>query len=160
MLSITISMTRKSFENDSIGDLVSEEDRRRWDQRHAQAGPPPRDPAPPSVFEPVEAFFPVEGRALEIACGRGETGVWLAGRGMEVVGVDVSPVALELARGLAAVSGVADRCQFELWDLDDGLPPGPPMDLVVCHMYRDPRLDQAMVERLSARWSSRHRQPQ
>ena len=49
---------------------------------------------------------------------------------------------------LALRSGVADRCKFEVWDLDDGLPPGPPVDLVVCHMYREPRLDRELVERL------------
>ncbi len=67
---------------------------------------------------------------------------------MEVLGVDVSPVALDLASELALRSGVADRCQFEVWDLDDGLPPGPPIDLIVCHMYREPRLDRLMVDRL------------
>ncbi len=45
--------------------------------------------------------------------------------------------------------GVADRCRFEVWDLDDGLPPGPRMDLLVCHMYRESRLEQAMVDRLA-----------
>ena len=128
---------------------MSEEDRRHWDQRHAEAGIGDVDVRPPQVFVPIEHLFPVAGRALEIACGRGELAVWLAGRGMEVVGVDVSPVALELARELALRRGVADRCRFEVWDLDDGLPPGPPAALVVCHMFREPRLDQALVERLA-----------
>ena len=108
----------------------------------------PREPALPQVFASIEHLFPVEGSALEIACGRGELSVWLALRGMEVLGVDVSPVAIEFAEELALRSGVADRCKFEVWDLDDGLPPGPPVDLVVCHMYREPRLDRELVERL------------
>ena len=108
----------------------------------------PREPALPQVFASIEQLFPVEGSALEIGCGRGELSVWLALRGMEVLGVDVSPVAIEFAEELALRSGVADRCKFEVWDLDDGLPPGPPVDLVVCHMYREPRLDRELVERL------------
>ena len=100
------------------------------------------------MFASIEHLFPVEGSALEIACGRGELSVWLALRGMDVLGVDVSPVAIEFAEELALRSGVADRCKFEVWDLDDGLPPGPPVDLVVCHMYREPRLDRELVERL------------
>ena len=130
---------------------VSEADRRRWDERHAEAGPASGDPGPPSVFAAIEDLFPVEGRALEIASGRGELSVWLALRGVDVLGVDVSPVAIEFARELAQRSGVADQCRFEVWDLDEGLPPGPPMDLVVCHMYREPRLDRELIERLAPR---------
>ena len=116
----------------------SQPDRRHWDERHAEAGPASGDPGPPSVFAPIEDLFPVEGSALEIASGRGELSVWLALRGMDVLGVDVSPVAIEFARELAQGNGIADQCRFEVWDSDEGLPPGPPVDLVVCHMYRSP----------------------
>jgi 2-polyprenyl-3-methyl-5-hydroxy-6-metoxy-1,4-benzoquinol methylase len=125
--------------------FVSEEDRRRWDDRHAEEGIAEFDAG---AFAPIEQLFPVEGRALEVACGRGELAVWLAMRGLEVLGVDVSPVAIGLASELGMRSGVADRCRFEVWDLDEGLPPGPPMDLVVCHMYRGPQLDRELVARV------------
>lgn len=75
--------------------------------------------------------------------------MWLATRGMEVWGVDVSPVAIDLAHELTSLSGVADRCRFDVVDLDGGLPEGPPVDLLVCHLFRDQRLDQAMIERLT-----------
>ena len=130
---------------------VSEPDRRHWDERHAEAGPASGDPGPPPVFASIEDLFPIEGSALEIASGRGELSVWLALRGMEVLGVDVSPVGVDLAQELALRSGVADRCRFEVWDLDEGLPPGPPLDLVVCHMYREPRLDPELIERVAPR---------
>jgi len=126
--------------------LVSEEDRRHWDERHAEAGIAEVDAG---AFASIEHLFPVGGRALEVACGRGKTAVWLAGRGMNVHGVDISPVAVELAGQLAVRIGVADRCRFEVWDLDEGLPPGPPPDLVVCHMFREPRLDQPMIDLLA-----------
>jgi SAM-dependent methyltransferase len=128
---------------------MSEEDRRHWDDRHAVVGVGSDDPGLPTIFAAIEDSFPVGGRALEIVCGRGELAVWLAMRGMDVFGVDVSPVAVGLAAELAGRSGVADRCRFEVWDLDDGLPPGPPADLVVCHMFREPRLDQELIERVA-----------
>jgi SAM-dependent methyltransferase len=128
--------------------IVSEEDRRHWDERHVVAGVGSDIPSLPTAFARIEDLFPVAGRALEIACGRGEMSVWLAMRGMDVVGVDVSPVAVGLARELADRGGVADRTRFEVWDLDNGLPPGPPIDLVVCHMFREPRLDQELIERV------------
>jgi 2-polyprenyl-3-methyl-5-hydroxy-6-metoxy-1,4-benzoquinol methylase len=127
---------------------VSDEDRRRWDERYADADRAPAEPRLPETFAPAEHLFPLEGRALEIACGRGEMSVWLAKRGMNVLGVDVSTVALDLARQLASRIGVADRCQFEVWDLDEGLLPGLPVDLVICHMFWQPRLDRLMVARL------------
>jgi len=75
--------------------------------------------------------------------------VWLAGRGLTVLACDVSPVAVARAASLAAGAGVADRCRFMVWDLDDGLPDGPPADLVLCHRFRDARLDAAAVDRLA-----------
>jgi SAM-dependent methyltransferase len=132
---------------------MSEGDRRHWDPRYAAVGVAPvgkHTPLP--AFAPLEDLFPTGGHALELACGRGRASVWLAVRGMEVWGVDVSPVAIDLARQLAVLSGVGDRCRFEVVDLDDGLPEGPPEDLVLCHLphvFRDRRFDQAMIERVA-----------
>ena len=93
---------------------VSEPDRRHWDERHAEAGPASGDPGPPPVFASIEDLFPIEGSALEIASGRGELSVWLALRGMEVLGVDVSPVGVDLAQSwpFAAVllTAAGSRC--------------------------------------------------
>lgn len=75
--------------------------------------------------------------------------MWLARRGMDVWAVDVSPVAIDLARELTSLSGVADRCRFDVVDLDDGLPEGPPVNLVLCYLFRDQRLDRAVMERLA-----------
>jgi hypothetical protein len=47
---------------------------------------------------------------------------------MDNWGVDASHVAVELARELARRSGVGDRCRFDVFDLDKGLPQGPPVD--------------------------------
>lgn len=86
--------------------------------------------------------------ALEIACGAGRASVWLAQNGADVSGYDISPVAIEQARALAAEAGVADRCRFAAADFDSGLPPGPAVDLVLCHLFRDAALYPAMVDRL------------
>jgi len=74
--------------------------------------------------------------------------VWLARRGLIVAGIDVSAVAVAHATALAADQGVAQRCRFAVADLDAGLPPGPQVEVLVCHLFRDRRLDRAMVERL------------
>ena len=89
------------------------------------------------------------GHGVDLACGRGTAAVWLARRGLSVHGVDVSPVAVRLARDLAERCGVGDRCRFDVLDLDVGLPDGPPSDVIVCHLFRDARLDKAVIERLA-----------
>jgi len=129
---------------------MSEDDRLHWDRRHADNGVAPIEaPTPPPVFAALEHLLPTTGHALEVACGRGRGAVWLAARGMDVWAVDVSPVAIDLARELADRLELAHRCRFDAFDLDRGLPEGPPVDLILCHLFRDPRLDPAMVTRLA-----------
>lgn len=129
---------------------MSDADRMRWDERYAARAPSPGVvPGPPECFAAVADEFPTGGRGLEIACGTGVFAVWLALRGIEVTAVDVSPVAIDCAAVLARRVGVDDRCRFSVADLDDGLPPGPPVDVLVCQLFRDPRLDGPIVERLA-----------
>ena len=131
-----------------IVSMMSDDDRERWDRRHANATSLDA-PGLPGVFVPFEHHFPTRGDALEVACGQGRLAVWLAQRGMGVLGVDISSVAIDHARRLAAVSGVADRCHFDVADLDAGLPEGLHVDLLACHMFRDRQLDQPMIDRLA-----------
>lgn len=129
---------------------VTGEDRRRWDERYAGSEPLAVDAVgPPAVFAPYADLFPTAGRGLDLACGQGLGAVWLAHRGLTVLGLDISAVAVEQARDLARRSGVGDRCRFDVFDLDDGLPDGPPVDVVLCHKFRDRRLDRAIVGRLA-----------
>jgi len=66
--------------------------------------------------------------ALAIADGEGRNGVWLAEQGVAVHAVEVSPVALEKARKLAAARGVAPT--FEQADILDWNWPDAAYDLV------------------------------
>ncbi|MCA2338589.1 SAM-dependent methyltransferase, partial [Mycobacterium avium] len=117
---------------------MGEADRHRWDERYAANGPPPLSSvAPPGVFARHADVFPAAGRALDLACGQGTSAVWLALRGLRVLGLDVSPVAIGQARDLARRAGVGERCRFDVADLDRGLPVGPPADVIVCCKFRD-----------------------
>ncbi|MGI9163533.1 MAG: class I SAM-dependent methyltransferase [Mycobacterium sp.] len=128
---------------------MTAEDRLRWNGVYAERGyPDPESAVLPAVFTPFEREFPTVGRALELACGRGGAAVWLARRGLEVSGYDVSAVAIEGARELAAHWRVADRCRLGVLDLDQGLPPGPSVDVVICHRFRAPHLNDAIATRL------------
>ena len=63
----------------------------------------------------ASSFFPPRGRILELGSGAGEVSVWLAGRGFDVCGVELSPTAVEWARERAAGAGVGVR--FEVGDV-------------------------------------------
>jgi 2-polyprenyl-3-methyl-5-hydroxy-6-metoxy-1,4-benzoquinol methylase len=131
---------------------VSERDRIRWDKSYASSASPSVDAAgPASVFMPYLDIFPTAGRALDVACGQGLGAVWLAHRGLDVWGVDVSEMALDQARDFARRNGVENRCRFDVIDLDHGLPTGPTVDVIYCNRFRDHRLDHSMIERLAPR---------
>ena len=129
---------------------MSEARRQHWDPRYREGGVAPilQVPPPLPALAPVDHLFPTRGQVLEIACGRGRGAVWLASRGLTYWGVDVSPVAIDLARQLVERSELAHRCRFDVFDLDAGLPDGDAVDLVLSYLFRDSRLDRAVVDRL------------
>ena len=129
---------------------MSVSDRHRWDQRYAE-----RERAPlgeicaPSILATHEDWLPSAGLALELACGRGQAALWLAARGMQVHAVDISPVVIGQAQAMLVQSGYAERVRFEAFDLDQGLPAGPPCALLLCQNFRDARLYSPMLQRLA-----------
>lgn len=121
-------------------------DRERWDERHASSGAVDVRP-PDGLDESIDAR--VSGRALDVACGRGGQSVWAALRGLAVVALDVSPVAVEATSQLAVDHGVDDRVDARVVDLDDGLPSGlGSFDLVICQRYRQPDLIGPLADAL------------
>lgn len=125
---------------------MSADDRQRWDQRYEGSLVP--NPRIPDGFADFESFLPTVGTALDVACGAGGGAIWLAQRGLDVFGCDASSVAIELADRAAATHGVDERCRFTVHDLDLGLPPGAPVDLVTCHLFSAPGLDRELLARL------------
>ena len=73
----------------------------------------------PNAFVREEAWrFKPGDRVLALADGEGRNGVWLAAQGLDVLSIDFSPRALEKARALAAVGGVAlktEQADLSAW---------------------------------------------
>ncbi|BBX16312.1 SAM-dependent methyltransferase [Mycolicibacterium duvalii] len=129
---------------------MSDIDAHRWNRRYADRGPVQlSEAALPAPFAEFADAFPSTGLALDLACGRGGAAVWLARRGMMVQGYDVSAVAVGQARNLAGLAGCAERCRFDVADLDAGFPPGPCVDVLVAGLFRDARLDAEMISRVA-----------
>lgn len=58
-------------------------------------------------------------RAIDLGCGAGNYAVYLAGRGFEVTGVDISPTAIKIAKENARRKNVS--CNFIVADVVQGL---------------------------------------
>lgn len=96
-----------------------------WNDNYA-AGDLPWDTGVPddALVATVEAGSIPAGRTLEIGCGTGTNALWLATRGFNVLGVDVSTLAIDRAR--AKLNDAALACRFEVRDfLADDAPAGP-----------------------------------
>ncbi len=52
---------------------------------------------------------PATGKLLELGCGAGNMGIWLAMRGYEVAGIDIAPTAIEWANEKAQAAGSKAR---------------------------------------------------
>ena len=87
----------------------------RWDSAYEAGSRPPWD-----IGRPQPAFVRLadggllRGRLLDAGCGSGEHALLAAARGADVVGVDVSPRAIDRARRKAGERGIAVR--FEVAD--------------------------------------------
>lgn len=106
----------------------------------AYEGVPPWDigrPQPEVVRLEREGL--VRGRVIDVGCGTGENALHLASRGFEVLGVDLVPRAIELAREKARDRGIAAR--FEVGDALALDPDGPGFDTAidsgVFHVFDD-----------------------
>lgn len=77
------------------------------------------------------------GKALDLGTGEGADAVWLAERGWDVTGVDVSETALRRVAKAAAAAGVADRVELQRHDLAESFPVGE-FDLVSALFLQSP----------------------
>ena len=119
---------------------MADSDRSKWDEKYAEPGLR-RGGEPPALIRGVAAALPREGRVLDVACGEGQTLVFLAERGLHGLGLDISEVGLEKAAELARSRGIEDRLSFLRHDLDDGLPDvGRPFDVISCIHFHVPEL--------------------
>ena len=132
---------------------MTEADRRQWDARYASGDAPIH--ARPNRWLARQVVF-VDGlaaacaargvgpRALDIACGAGGTVAWLAQRGWQVTGVDISPTALSLAGAQLAAVGLLAQGILVQADLDAWRPEAASCDLLTCFNFLDRRLWPAM----------------
>jgi len=82
----------------------------------------PPDKIPWNIEKPPEALVQLvdDGKikpckAVDLGCGTGHYAIWLAGRGFDVTGIDISPTATNMAEENAAKKG--GKCNFLVADM-------------------------------------------
>ncbi len=106
-----------------------------WEQHYGAAERVWSGRANATLVDVVQELEP--GTALDLGCGEGGDAVWLALRGWQVTGVDVSPTALRRAEEHVQEAGVADRVVFERHELGRTFPDGT-YDLVSAAFLHSP----------------------
>lgn len=76
-------------------------------------------------------------RALDIGCSHGDDALWLAGRGWDVTGADISQTAIARAQKRLVGSDLAGRVRFVACDLEREMPDGE-YDLVTASYFQSP----------------------
>jgi len=124
-----------------------------WNESYA-SGVLPWDSGRP---EPLLVEFVASGsvtpcRTLEIGAGTGTNAIWMAERGFDVLGIDVSPLAVERAH--AKMEGRPLRCRFAAMDFLAAPPPDSPFqfafDRGCFHVFDEPSERERFVAHVAA----------
>ncbi|WP_027861565.1 bifunctional 2-polyprenyl-6-hydroxyphenol methylase/3-demethylubiquinol 3-O-methyltransferase UbiG [Marmoricola sp. URHB0036] len=116
-----------------------------WDERYGSSPALWSGHVNAVVMTETESLPP--GTALDVGCGEGGDALWLAGRGWQVEGVDVSQVALDRAARHAAAAGAEaeGRLTWTKRDLMSWRPPERAYDLVTVSFMHLPGGDRRAV---------------
>ena len=124
-----------------------------WNESYA-SGQLPWDTGQPEplLIELVASGLVTPGPMLEIGAGTGTNAIWMAERGFDVLGVDVSPRAVERAK--AKMEGRALRCRFAVLDFLAAPAPDGPFQFVFdrgCfHVFDEPGERQRFAAHVAA----------
>lgn len=120
-----------------------------WDHAHTAAADTDESGPNPHMIRETNGLAP--GTALDAGCGTGAEAIWLATRGWQVTGADISATALARAADRAAQASVSERVTWVEADLTTWAP-DEPFDLVVTS-YAHPAMPQPTRRRSPSRTS-------
>lgn len=130
--------------------MTSEDDKAHWEARYAERERVWSGRVNPWLADVVGSLSP--GRALDLGCGEGADVLWLAEKGWQVLGVDISETALERAREEGMRRGPAlNRVTLRQMNLSEDFPEGT-FDLVSAQFLQSfVHLDRRRIFTLAAR---------
>lgn len=110
---------------------AAEQDQIRWDNKYATEKYLFGREAIPFIQDHVDLL--PKGPVLDLAMGEGRNGVFLAAKGYQVTGIDISEEGLKKAQALAAEHGVTLKTVVA--DLDTYEIPPNTFDVIICTYY-------------------------
>lgn len=140
-------ITRHQAHSDMIREMAAQD----WNEHYVRGELPwDTDEPDPHLVDLVRAGTIAPGRALEIGSGTGTNALWLAAHGFDVLGIDVSERAVEMANAKAGRD--APRVTFSMHDfLEDTL--AGPFDVVFdrgCfHVFDEPEQRARFAQRVA-----------
>jgi ubiquinone/menaquinone biosynthesis C-methylase UbiE len=92
-----------------------------WAKAYEEGTPHWAEGQEPSVFAPqlLEMLGKESGNIiLEIGAGDGRDSIFFAEKGNEIIGIDIAPGAIEMAKKNARLAGMSDRVVFQVGDAE------------------------------------------
>ncbi len=92
-----------------------------WAKAYERGTPHWAESQEPSVFAPqlLEMLGKESGNIiLEIGAGDGQDSIFFAKKGNEIIGIDIAPGAIEMAKKNAHLAGMSDRITFQVGDAE------------------------------------------
>ncbi len=120
-----------------------EDSREFWDKRYAENNYVYGKSPAPSLAQNID-YLQGPLRVLDVGMGEGRNAVFLARKGHQVVGVDISPVAIQKAKQLARESNV--RIETVLSSMDKYNPAPGSFDVIICYYYVDKEIHAKFME--------------
>lgn len=121
------------------------DEKTRWDERYASGDYQPRAKSSPLVELAIHYLTP--GKALVLACGAGRNALRLAEVGFDVEAVDVSSVAIDMARREAREHKI--DVEWRVADINEVDLQPESYDLITMIRYNNRELWPAMIEALT-----------
>lgn len=104
-----------------------------WEQHYAGAAPVWSGQVNATLAAAIAPFAP--GRSIDLGSGEGGDVLWLAERGWDALGLDVSPTAVDRAREAAAAAELKGSARFEQCDLTRWRPTVDSCELVTASFF-------------------------
>lgn len=123
---------------------MSRSDAEKWDAKYLTGDHDRTEPA--GVLSDYSHLLPLEGQALDLACGTGANALFLARRGLKTTAWDISAEAISVLRARAAATNLA--LDTRICDVTDTVIPAQSFDVIAVSYFLERALFPIIISAL------------